>query len=152
MYKGIGHAKMYANLFCKTEEQKTANRKMWKLPVMAALLFTVLADGLAAQQHEITNVEYLGNFETGNPRDRAISETVAKLQRQNSNLTYRWIKSPNGSEVTLAAKAWDAIPENARIDSIYAVHITPSRYMIFIQCLPFANNLYYYRVYRGDER
>jgi hypothetical protein len=127
-------------------------KKMWKQPVIVAVLFTVLAGRLAAQQYEITDVEYLGDFEADNPRDKAIRETLAKLQRQNPNLTYRLIRSPSGGEALLVAKAWETIPESAKIDSTYAVHVTPSRYIIFIQCLPFANNPYYYWVYRGDER
>ncbi|MDR1893504.1 MAG: hypothetical protein LBQ61_02270 [Spirochaetales bacterium] len=127
-------------------------KKMEKLLVVAAVLFILSAGGLAAQQYEITDVQHLGDFETDAPRDRAISETVDRLQRQNPNRTYRWIRPPSGDEALLVAKAWEAIPESANVDSTYAVYITSSRYIIFIQCLPFANNPYYYWIYRGDER
>jgi hypothetical protein len=140
-----------AKVFFQTEEQK-----MLKLPIMIAILFSVFAGGLAGLEfgsaYQIANVEHLGDFETDNPRDRSINETVAKLQRQNPNLTYSWVKPPNGLEVQLIAKALEAIPESAGIDSLYVVHMTPSDYIIFFQFLPFARNPYYYWVYRGDRR
>jgi hypothetical protein len=137
-------------------------KTMWKLLVMAVALFTILVNGLAAQQHgsdyEIIKVEYLGDFETDNPRDRAISETVSIVQGQNPTLTYGRITYQNHHELLAIIRAWEAISENVGIDSTWAVIITISayreekKYIIFFQGLPFASNPYYYWVYRGDRK
>jgi hypothetical protein len=118
-----------------------------------------LADGLAAQQigrdYTVANVEFLGDFETDNPRDRAINETVAKLQRQNPGFTFERVTGQmNSLEVHLTTWAYEQTIENARVDSTYAVLISSEarRYIIFIQFLPTAGNPYYYWIYRGNKR
>ena len=58
-----------------------ASVKTWKLPIMVAVLFIGLVNGLFAQQYEITGIEYLGDFIDSEPRNRAINAVVAKQQR-----------------------------------------------------------------------
>jgi hypothetical protein len=142
------------------EEQIMANKKTWKMLVIAAVLFTVLADGLVALQigweYQVTSVEYLGKFENDNPRDRAMNEILAKSQRQNPGFTFerRDTEYMSSLEIHLITWACERTIENADIDSTYAVLISSEtrRYIIFIQYLPFASNPYYYWVYCGSKR
>ena len=136
------------------------NKKMWKLPFTAAILFIVCADGLAAQQYEITGVEYLGDFETDNLRDRAIDGAVARQQRQNPGLAFTRTMGFAHFQLKMIVRLWEEeISEKANIDSLWAVFVTPpqsdvpaSKYIVFFQGLPFARNPYYFWVYRGNRR
>jgi hypothetical protein len=127
---------------------------------MVAILFIALADGLVAQQYQITGVEYLGDFEIDEPRDRAIGEAVARQQRQNPGLAYTRTMGFVHFELKMIVELWeDEILEKANIDSLWAVFITPSpndvpvsKYIIFFQGLPFASNPYYFWIYRGNKR
>jgi hypothetical protein len=141
------------------EEQIMANKQMWKPLVIAAVLCTVSAGGLAAQQigrdYTVAAVEYLGDFETDNPRDKAIGDTVAKLQRQNPGFTFERVTGQmNSLEVHLTTWAYERTIEKARVDSTFAVLISSEtrRYIICIQYLPTASNPYYYWIYRGNKR
>jgi hypothetical protein len=121
------------------EEQIMANKRIWKLLVIAAVLCTVSAGGLAAQQigrgYTVAAVEHLGDFESDNPRDRAINDTVAKLHRQNPGFTFERVTGQmNSLEVHLTTWAYEQTITNANIDSTYAVLISSEagRYIIFI--------------------
>jgi hypothetical protein len=141
-----------------------STKKMLKLLIVAAVLGIVLTDGLMAQQrgpdYEIINVEYLGDFDTDNPRDRAISDAVAKLQRRDTHLAYQKIMYPSHHELLAILRGFDAISERGEfgIDSTMAVTIIISafreetKYIVFFQGLPFSRNPYYYWVYRGDRK
>ena len=136
-----------------------ANEKMRKLPVMVAILFIGLVDGLAAQQYEITGVEYLGDFIDSEPRNRAINALVARQQRQNPGITFTIAEGFNHFEMKMIVALWeDGLSEKVNIDSLWAVFITPHRditntkYIIIFEGWPMAINPYAVWVYRGNRK
>ncbi|MDR0450178.1 MAG: hypothetical protein LBH26_02825 [Treponema sp.] len=126
---------------------------------MVMVLFIGLADGLFAQQYEITSVEYLGDFIDSGPLNRAVNAAVAKYQRQNPGFTFTIAEGFNHFEMKMIVDLWEEeLSEKVNIDSLWVVFVTPRRditnnkYIILFQGWPMAVNPYAVWLYRGRSR
>jgi hypothetical protein len=145
----------------ETAKEINMNRKYLLKPLCMAVLFAAAA-GLPAQEHkvvyDVAAVDHLGDFFETAPRTKAINAAVAKAQRQNPGISYKAFEYVNHPDMLAIIKAWESTPEDAQVDSLYAVTLTVTsynerkRYLIFLQFLPFASNPYYYWIYRGSEK
>jgi len=132
-----------------------------KKTAMIVLLALIGVAGISAQaEYRVTGIRHLGDFEDAAPRNGAISQAVAAHERQNPGLTFTETNWYVHFELKTVAQLYETeIPEDASIDSLWAVFVTPNQglapaneYIIFYEFQPFAVNPYIFWVYRGSRR
>jgi hypothetical protein len=103
------------------------SQKLWKLFIMAVVLFIGAVAGLSAQQYEVTGVEYLGDFTASKPRNKTINALVAKQQQQNKGITFTLAEGFNHFEMKMIVNLWEEeLVKKVNIDSLWAVFVTPN--------------------------